>query len=59
MTNYAVSQAVKTELDEIHSGIQQAVEALATKKDYARAEELLRQMDVRVLELLNVAAVSG
>jgi hypothetical protein len=42
---YVANKQLKDELDDLHRGLHLAMDALINQKDYERTEQLLREMD--------------
>lgn len=53
MEKMLANQAVKDDLEDIKRGLHVAMEQLINRQDYREAEEVLRQVDIRLVALIN------
>ena len=54
---YVANSAAKRELDDLHRGVGMALDELVRRKDYSRAENILREIDRRLVNLLNTLTI--
>jgi hypothetical protein len=58
MTRKLATRAVKDELETLKQGLHIAMDHLINRKDYHEAEVVLRQLDIRLVQLINDIQVS-
>jgi len=56
--NYVATKDLKDKLDDLHRGLHIALEALLKQKDYGRTEQLLRELDFHLTQVVNQTKVA-
>lgn len=58
MAEFAYTQAVEDELQDLHRGLHYAMDQLLNRQDYDESEKTLRIIDQRLSHLINRTTVS-
>lgn len=58
MSTMIVNRAAEEALIDLQTGLQLALTEFVRNKDYARAEEILRQVDINLAHMINTSHVA-
>lgn len=56
--NYVATKELKDKIADIHRGLHIAMETLIKQKDYERTEQLLREIDFYLTQMVNETKVA-